>query len=131
MDHPLQMISYIADIGSLVVLMVRRKPIDHQTADSAACSSSPPKKYWMICHVFSSDDVSFPNSYVRIVWLRENIYILIFYIHMLSLDHFSGLKNVIELCNRLYLSGVGTGYSSGYWPGIWCGISAIFASKWN
>ncbi|XP_060797588.1 amyloid-beta A4 precursor protein-binding family A member 3 isoform X2 [Neoarius graeffei] len=57
MDHPLQMISYIADIGSLVVLMVRRKPIDHQTADSAACSSSPPKKYWMICHVFSSDDI--------------------------------------------------------------------------
>ncbi|XP_053490102.1 amyloid-beta A4 precursor protein-binding family A member 3 [Ictalurus furcatus] len=56
MDHPLQMISYIADIGSLVVLMVRRKPADHKTADSAVCSSSPPKKCWMICHVFSSGD---------------------------------------------------------------------------
>ncbi|KAB5559282.1 hypothetical protein PHYPO_G00027300 [Pangasianodon hypophthalmus] len=56
MDHPLQMISYIADIGSLVVLMVRRKPVDHSAADSAACSSSPPKKCWMICHVFSSED---------------------------------------------------------------------------
>uniref|UniRef100_A0A8C8I178 Amyloid-beta A4 precursor protein-binding family A member 3 n=1 Tax=Oncorhynchus tshawytscha TaxID=74940 RepID=A0A8C8I178_ONCTS len=39
MDHPLQMISYIADIGSIVVLMARRKP--------ACC---------MICHVFNSDD---------------------------------------------------------------------------
>ncbi|KAF7703477.1 amyloid-beta A4 precursor protein-binding family A member 3 [Silurus meridionalis] len=56
MDHPLQMISYIADIGSLVVFMVRRKPADHKTDDSAACSSSPPKKCWMICHVFSSED---------------------------------------------------------------------------
>ncbi|XP_058257381.1 amyloid-beta A4 precursor protein-binding family A member 3 isoform X2 [Hemibagrus wyckioides] len=56
MDHPLQMISYIADIGSLVVLMVRRKPADHKSENSAAWSSSPPKKCWMICHVFSSDD---------------------------------------------------------------------------
>lgn len=67
MDHPLQMISYIADIGSLVVLMVRRKPADHKTADSAVCSSSLPKKCWMICHVFSSGDVGFPISYVRTV----------------------------------------------------------------
>lgn len=62
MDHPLQMISYIADIERLVVLMVRRKPADHKTVASAACSSSPPKKCWMICHVFSSDDVSFHIS---------------------------------------------------------------------
>ncbi|TSM94632.1 ATP-binding cassette sub-family A member 1 [Bagarius yarrelli] len=57
MDHSLQMISYIADIGDLVVLMVRRKPADHKSADSAsACSSSATKKCWMICHVFSSED---------------------------------------------------------------------------
>ncbi|KAM9461898.1 amyloid-beta A4 precursor protein-binding family A member 3 [Clarias gariepinus] len=55
MDHPLQMISYIADIESLVVLMVRKKPADHKT-DLAACSPSPLKKCWMICHVFSSAD---------------------------------------------------------------------------
>ncbi|KAF5910025.1 amyloid beta A4 precursor protein-binding family A member 3-like [Clarias magur] len=55
MDHPLQMISYIADIESLVVLMVRKKPADHKT-DLAAGSSSPSKKCWMICHVFSSAD---------------------------------------------------------------------------
>lgn len=72
MDHPLQMISYIADIGNLVVLMVRRKPADHKTADSAACSSSPLKKCWMICHVFSSADVSFPRPSVRSVLRSES-----------------------------------------------------------
>ncbi|GAA6102436.1 amyloid-beta A4 precursor protein-binding family A member 3 [Tachysurus ichikawai] len=56
MDHSLQMISYIADIENLVVLMVRRKPADHKSANSADWSSSPPKKCWMICHVFSSED---------------------------------------------------------------------------
>ncbi|XP_036442130.1 amyloid-beta A4 precursor protein-binding family A member 3 [Colossoma macropomum] len=56
MDHPLQMISYIADIGSVVVLMARRKPAVHKPSDAAASTSAAPKKCWMICHVFSSDD---------------------------------------------------------------------------
>ncbi|KAK7119784.1 hypothetical protein R3I94_021578 [Phoxinus phoxinus] len=56
MDHALQMISYIADIGNIVVLMARRKPANRKSADSAATSAAPPKKCWMICHVFSSDD---------------------------------------------------------------------------
>lgn len=56
MDHSLQMISYIADIENIVVLMARRKPAGHKTADSTGSSTSPPKKCWMICHVFSSDD---------------------------------------------------------------------------
>lgn len=58
MDHALQMISYIADIGNIVVLMARRKPANRKSADSAASSAAPPKKCWMICHVFSSEDVS-------------------------------------------------------------------------
>lgn len=62
MDHSLQMISYIADIGSLVVLMVRRKSAGHKNTDSEASSSSAPKKCWMICHVFSSDDVSYGRA---------------------------------------------------------------------
>lgn len=73
MDHSLQMISYIADIGSLVVLMVRRKPADHKNTDSAACSSSPPKKCWMICHVFSSQDVSFPSLYILTALISEYV----------------------------------------------------------
>lgn len=56
MDHALQMISYIADIGNIVVLMARRKPAGRKTADSTEGSNAPPKKCWMICHVFSSDD---------------------------------------------------------------------------
>lgn len=56
MDHSLQMISYIADIGHIVVLMARRK-LKGQHSEAAA-SSSTQKKCVMICHVFSSEDVS-------------------------------------------------------------------------
>lgn len=48
MDHPLQMISYIADIGEIVVLMARRK---RKGADGET-----QKKCLMICHVFTSKD---------------------------------------------------------------------------
>ncbi|XP_060934356.1 amyloid-beta A4 precursor protein-binding family A member 3 isoform X2 [Limanda limanda] len=61
MDHALQMISYIADIGNIVVLMARRKR-KGQDSDSPSNSTSPSsssgsqKKCLMICHVFSSED---------------------------------------------------------------------------
>lgn len=62
MDHSLQMISYIADIGDIVVLMARRKlkVQDGEVASNSSSSSSsrPQKKCLMICHVFSSEDVS-------------------------------------------------------------------------
>ncbi|XP_061682035.1 amyloid-beta A4 precursor protein-binding family A member 3 [Syngnathoides biaculeatus] len=58
MDHSLQMISYIADIGDIVVLMARRKRKAHESASSSSSpsSSSKPQKCLMICHVFSSVD---------------------------------------------------------------------------
>ncbi|XP_041695708.2 amyloid-beta A4 precursor protein-binding family A member 1-like isoform X1 [Coregonus clupeaformis] len=60
MDHPLQMISYIADIGSIVVLMARRKPAGGRKGQegnpAGANSPRPQKKCCMICHVFNSDD---------------------------------------------------------------------------
>lgn len=58
MDHSLQMISYIADIGDIVVLMARRKPAGRKgrEEDPATSSSGPQKKCCMICHVFTSDD---------------------------------------------------------------------------
>lgn len=60
MDHPLQMISYIADIGSIVVLMARRKPAvgrkGQEGNPTGANSPGPQKKCCMICHVFNSDD---------------------------------------------------------------------------
>ncbi|XP_044217841.1 amyloid-beta A4 precursor protein-binding family A member 3 [Thunnus albacares] len=59
MDHALQMISYIADIGQIVVLMARRKRKGQDadpSSDSSSSSSGPQKKCLMICHVFSSED---------------------------------------------------------------------------
>lgn len=66
MDHPLRTISYIADIGNMVVLMARRKLIRSRSAqdqDSAVAQHSTPaedeqQQYRMICHVFESEDVS-------------------------------------------------------------------------
>lgn len=52
MDHPLQTISYIADIGSIIVLMARRK------LPRRADASQEKRLYKMICHVFHSADVS-------------------------------------------------------------------------
>lgn len=66
MDHPLRTISYIADIGNMVVLMARRKMIRSQSAqenlDSAETQHTNParddcRQYRMICHVFESEDV--------------------------------------------------------------------------
>ncbi|XP_038239808.1 amyloid-beta A4 precursor protein-binding family A member 3 isoform X1 [Dermochelys coriacea] len=50
MDHPLQTISYIADIGSIIVLMARRK------LPRRADTSREKQLYKMICHVFHSAD---------------------------------------------------------------------------
>ncbi|XP_065556003.1 amyloid-beta A4 precursor protein-binding family A member 3 [Lathamus discolor] len=50
MDHSLQTISYIADIGSLVVLMARRK------LPRQAPGAGQKRLYTMICHVFHSAD---------------------------------------------------------------------------
>lgn len=62
MDHALQMVSYIADIDDIVVLMARRKRKgqdgDQESNSSCSSSSGSQKKCIMICHVFSSDDVS-------------------------------------------------------------------------
>ncbi|XP_061831888.2 amyloid-beta A4 precursor protein-binding family A member 3 [Nerophis lumbriciformis] len=59
MDHALQMISYIADIGEIVVLMARRKRKGQESPAAAAASSSSSskaQKCLMVCHVFSSED---------------------------------------------------------------------------
>ncbi|XP_072450007.1 amyloid-beta A4 precursor protein-binding family A member 1 isoform X1 [Chiloscyllium punctatum] len=58
MDHPLQTISYIADIGTTIVFMARRrmprKSPDQETRNSPAGK----RDYKMICHVFESEDAS-------------------------------------------------------------------------
>ncbi|XP_044317047.1 uncharacterized protein LOC108045221 isoform X2 [Drosophila rhopaloa] len=80
MDHALRTISYIADIGDLVVLMARRRFVPNSVVDPATASplgdvpspgmgedGSPPKEPLskhnrtpkMICHVFESDEAQF------------------------------------------------------------------------
>ncbi|TRY71411.1 hypothetical protein DNTS_013708 [Danionella cerebrum] len=65
MDHPLRTISYIADIGNMVVLMARRKVVRSQSAqenlDAAEMQHTNPaqddrRQYKMVCHVFESED---------------------------------------------------------------------------
>jgi amyloid beta A4 precursor protein-binding family A member 1 len=58
MDHTLKTISYIADIGDLVVLMARRRPQNSSSSsgdDNAKIFRSPK----MICHVFESEEAQF------------------------------------------------------------------------
>ncbi|XP_018417709.1 PREDICTED: amyloid beta A4 precursor protein-binding family A member 3-like [Nanorana parkeri] len=51
MDHPLQTISYTADVGSIVVIMVHRK-----LPRSSDKPSSNKRPHRIICHVFQSED---------------------------------------------------------------------------
>ena len=53
MDHSLRSISYIADIGDLLVIMARRR-IMPQDGEEIQVIGSTPK---MICHVFESEEV--------------------------------------------------------------------------
>lgn len=55
MDHALRTISYIADIGDLVVLMARRRFVPSDTDDGPKLNRTPK----MICHVFESDEAQF------------------------------------------------------------------------
>lgn len=63
MDHSLRTISYIADIGDLLVLMARRKQqistpttaLQNNEADKLKRIAAPK----MICHVFESDEAQF------------------------------------------------------------------------
>lgn len=54
MDHALRTISYIADIGELLVLMARRRSQMDEQNDSAI--KRTPK---MICHVFESEEAQY------------------------------------------------------------------------
>lgn len=52
MDHALQTISYIADIGQVLVLMARRRLARRSPQDRGR------RLCKMMCHVFHSEDVS-------------------------------------------------------------------------
>ncbi|KAM9352468.1 amyloid-beta A4 precursor protein-binding family A member 2 isoform 2-T2 [Symphorus nematophorus] len=59
MDSALRTISYIADIGSIVVLMARRRMSQASSEDFSESPDSPSEgksQYRMICYVFESED---------------------------------------------------------------------------
>ncbi|XP_074526156.1 amyloid-beta A4 precursor protein-binding family A member 1 [Halichoeres trimaculatus] len=59
MDHPLRTISYIADIGNVVVLMARRRmprPDSQENLEASVPGQESKRQYKMICHVFESED---------------------------------------------------------------------------
>ncbi|XP_075883445.1 uncharacterized protein apba2a isoform X2 [Nelusetta ayraudi] len=59
MDSALRTISYIADIGSIVVLMARQRMSQASSEDFPESPDSPgegPSQYRMICYVFESED---------------------------------------------------------------------------
>ena len=66
MDLPLRTISYIADIGNMVVLMARGKMVRSrsaqdnldQTNEHPGSARDDRRQYRMVCHVFESEDVS-------------------------------------------------------------------------
>jgi hypothetical protein len=55
MDHALRTISYIADIGEILVIMARRGPVMSPTADGDIRK----RKNKICCHVFETDEVGF------------------------------------------------------------------------
>ncbi|KAL4613373.1 amyloid beta A4 precursor protein-binding family A member 2 [Arapaima gigas] len=59
MDNALRTISYIADIGNIVVLMARRRmprTASQDCIETTPGASEGKKQYKMICHVFESED---------------------------------------------------------------------------
>jgi len=66
MDHALRTISYIADIGDLLVVMARRGPVtasspttsdSSTTLSSSAAGAASHSQTKICCHVFESDEV--------------------------------------------------------------------------
>jgi len=59
MDHALRTISYIADIGDLLVVMARRGPVAASPSSAASTSSAAISQTKICCHIFESDEVCF------------------------------------------------------------------------
>ncbi len=54
MDHALRTISYIADIGDVLVIMARRGPVTSPSPDGSLRRKRQSK---ICCHVFDTDEV--------------------------------------------------------------------------
>lgn len=68
MDHALRSISYIADIGELVVIMARRRILPQEGEEAQVIGTTPK----MICHVFESEEVGDAEQISKIDWTSIN-----------------------------------------------------------
>ena len=60
MDHSLRSISYIADIGDLVVLMAKRRNFANQ-------ENMVKRQQKLICHVFESEEVNISKTIKKMI----------------------------------------------------------------
>ena len=72
MDHSLRSISYIADIGDLLVIMARRRLVPTEAGEDAMAQviGATPK---MICHVFESEEVTYQLSIKTVYFVSSYI----------------------------------------------------------
>ena len=69
MDHALRTISYIADIGDILVIMARRGPV----AQPPGPDGQPvrhKRQAKVICHVFETDEVGKICLYIKIIYIK-------------------------------------------------------------
>ncbi|KAM4887383.1 amyloid-beta A4 precursor protein-binding family A member 3 [Thomomys bottae] len=132
MDHALQTISYIADIGPVLVLMVRRRLARRSGAQDQDC-----RLYKMICHVFHSEDAqliaqaigqAFAVAYSQ--FLKESGIDPSQvgtrpsqggpgHLHNGDLDHFSNSENCREVCiEKLRGEGLGVALVESGWGSL-------------
>ncbi len=74
MDHSLRSISYIADIGDLLVIMARRRMLPNEGEDVQVIGATPK----MICHVFESEEVKGGETRVDRTKREQNSFLFIF-----------------------------------------------------
>lgn len=65
MDHPLRSISYVADIGQLVVVMARRRFPQQEGV------TGPDRKSKLLCHILESEEVSPLQSFLPSVYVSN------------------------------------------------------------
>ncbi|XP_012878052.1 PREDICTED: amyloid beta A4 precursor protein-binding family A member 3 isoform X1 [Dipodomys ordii] len=134
MDHALQTISYIADIGPVLVLMARRRLARRPGSQDRACCL-----YKMICHVFHSEDAqliaqaigqAFSVAYSQ--FLKESgidpsqVGTRLSqgspgpgHLHNGDLDHFSNSENCREVCiEKLRGEGLGVALVESGWGSL-------------
>lgn len=129
MDNALRTISYIADIGNIVVLMARRRMPRSASQDCIETTPGAPeakKQYKMICHVFESEDVSALTfriqkmisallmlkktffrtwKYLKHTDSKEGVYSQLFLVQFEQMRWRTNTKRAIKLFSRLVFGG--------------------------